>query len=102
MKLRIITLISALMLISLSLQVSAYQNKIAVKECIYSYNDRNFGAWNDIEQKGVFLSLKNSNNNFGPGQNAVYTYNTTLQPGRLYYNITSTTSEISKIPMRPA
>ena len=99
MKLRIITLISALMLISLSLQVSAYQNKIAVKECIYSYNDRNFGAWNDIEQKGVFLSLKNSNNNFGPGQNAVYTYNTTLQPGRLYYNITSTTSEISKIPM---
>ncbi|MGV8151534.1 MAG: hypothetical protein ACP5OG_00480 [Candidatus Nanoarchaeia archaeon] len=66
--------------------VSAYQEKMTVKSCEYSFNDLNFGSWIDTEQKGVFMKIENTNLNLGATENAEY-INTTDDKFKIpYYN----------------
>ncbi|MEA3248694.1 MAG: hypothetical protein U9Q73_03250 [Nanoarchaeota archaeon] len=65
--------------------VDAYQKKMTVKECIFSYNDDEFNAWDEAEQTGVFLKINNNNLVLGETQNPDYEY-IVYQPARTYYN----------------
>lgn len=74
----------SLLIIAITQNVQAYQEKIAMRECTYSYNDRFFKPWNETQQSGVIMKITNRNLNFGPTQTASYLYNTSYQPQRVY------------------
>jgi len=73
----------SILLIFLLQNVSAYQRKLTLKECFYSFNDINFGSWDG--QKGIFLKINNSNLKLGDGENPSYSH-TSYQTFRGYYN----------------
>ena len=72
-------------IIFLSSSVSAYQKKMAVKDCIFSYNDEDFNNWDESAQTGIFLKITNSNLVLGETQNPSYEY-IVYQPAKTYYN----------------
>lgn len=69
----------------LSSDVNAYQKKMTIKDCIFSYNDDEFNAWDESTQTGVFLKIINNNLVLGETQNPSYEY-IVYQPARTYYN----------------
>jgi len=73
------------MILILCSSVNAYQKKMTVKECIFSYNDDNFDPWDESAQTGVFLKIINHNLVLGESQSPDYEY-IVYQPTRTYYN----------------
>jgi len=95
-----IIIFSLVLLFSNIVSAIIYQDRMAIKECIYSFNDENFGSWNDLEQKGVFMKVKNNNLNIGPTENSLdYTYTSYQQPRTYYNNFEYRPDLISKIPI---
>ena len=68
--------------------ITAYQEKMTVKECYFSYNDNSFSSWNETEGKGIFMKINNSNLNLGALESPSYliTYYQNNQQPRAYYN----------------
>lgn len=58
----------------LAVNVSAYQKKMAIEECLMSYNDENYGDWDEVNHRGVFVKVINHNLNLGESENADYEY----------------------------
>ncbi len=88
MRNKIILIILSIFLLFLLPSVQAGYYKMTLKECNYSFNDLDFGAWNEAEQKGLFLRIENLNpnldsDNLFPATNLNYT---TFQPPKPYYN----------------
>jgi hypothetical protein len=76
--------------------ISAVQTQIALKECKFSFNDDNFGPWDEGNQKGVYLMINNSNPVIGQSSSFRNIY---YQTPRVYYNNFNYTSFLSYIPL---
>lgn len=59
---------------SFASNVSAYQKKMAIEECLMSYNDENYGPWDEANHQGVFVKVINHNPTLGESENANYEY----------------------------
>lgn len=77
---------------------SAYQKKVAIKECLVSFNevpDSNgnvaFAPWNDATNSGVFMKIENKNLVLGESQtsNYIYTFYQNNGQPRQYFNNTA-------------
>jgi hypothetical protein len=84
------------LLMFFSCSVSAYQKKMAVDECLFSFNEIPdgsdeivpFAAWDEASHSGVFMKIKNNNLFFGENEDPDYEY-TFYQNGGLprdYFN----------------
>ncbi len=83
--------------------VSALQEYLTIKECLYSLNnDGSFTEyWNETTQSGIFLNVTNLNRVLGINQNPNYTYTTYQSPRSYYNNFYSGGEEITTIPVIP-
>lgn len=92
-----------LVLLILGSMVSATrrkQEKILTRKCLYSFNDSDFGAWDDANQKGVFLEVVNDNLNIGDNEDEAYRYINHQDPREYYNNFHHPDgSTFSEIPM---
>ena len=96
-----ITLILNIILVTIIICISVSaldQERAAIKECEYSFNDGSFGTWDEDTQTGTFMKVTNNNPTIGIGQNGDYEYISYQQP-REYYNSFEKPGLISKIPI---
>lgn len=81
----VITCISLIHLSSVSSQGKIYQDVAALRYCLYSINDPNFGDWNEATHKGVFMTVINNNTKIGANEAPDYLF-ITNQPSRGFYD----------------
>ena len=62
-----------------------YQDVAALRYCLYSVNDPNFGSWNEATHKGVFMTVINNNTKIGASEKPDYLF-ITNQPSRGFYD----------------
>ena len=84
MKNKIILLVFIILFFNL-VSAATNQEKMLMKSCSYSLNDKSFGIWDQSQQKGVFLKINNSNLNFGSTQVADYKV-VSFQNSQGFYN----------------
>lgn len=74
---------------------------MTLKECNYSFNDPNFGNWDEINQKGVFARVENLNQTLDTINNlfpyAVWNY-TSFQPPKQFFDNFGTYNPNGKWP----
>lgn len=99
------TMIILLFLVGFS---CAYQKKMTLDNCIYSFNeeaDSNgnvpFNAWNQNSNSGVFMKIANANKVLGETQNIqlIYTFYQNNGNSRNYYNNSAYTDKQSILPI---
>ncbi|MGV8151627.1 MAG: hypothetical protein ACP5OG_00965 [Candidatus Nanoarchaeia archaeon] len=81
--------------------ISAYQEKMTIKSCIFSLNDENFGDWNAQEQKGVFIKITNKNLDLGTKENANWEMISYTGQNNYFNEYPDENQGISNIPILP-